>query len=447
MPNRPSALLSRPYLPLKLFVSYIAFTMVLTLYGPVTYANLRVAELVAYMTGFLMLFSLGYVAGIAMRGPMRYASRPHLRGDGLQIVKACIAVSFLYKCQELASLVATGGFDLSLEAVGHAYVDYYSDYVRGSGQYSLAYVVSIFFYLPLQIALILGFYEFRRLPKAYKALLLATVVLVVLVNVVGQGKQKQFGDVLVFALSVLLLNMGAVQGPKSSFRLATVAVSTVGLLVLMLVLYSRYSALEIDVANINKVTHPLLDYDPNHPVFLLLGDTAGLPVAIFCMYLTMGYQGLSLSFDQPFVWTYGVGNSYALTILLDKVIGLPVSVHGSYPYRVGAATGWDEAKWHTVFSWLASDLTFAGVLVLFFVVAFVYAQCWQAAVTFGDRCSIVLFAVLTLGLIFVPANNQLLHTPESFLSLAIIFYVWVARRAAPHPLVPDERLPKATGSR
>jgi hypothetical protein len=161
----------------------------------------------------------------------------------------------------------------------------------------------------------------------------------------------------------------------------------------------------------------------------LLGDTAGFPVAVFCMYLTGGYQGLSLSFDQPFVWTRGVGHSYALTILLGKVLGLPVSVSDSYPYRVGAATGWDEAKWHSVFPWLASDITFVGALVLFFFVAYVYAQCWKEAVAHRNPAAIMLFSVLNLGLAFVPANNQLLHSPESYLAVVVVFAVWVSTRS------------------
>jgi hypothetical protein len=419
--------LTAKFLPLKLFSAYIGFGVLVAVFGPVNYLEFKPLEVSLYMACFLMLFALGYAAGIAISVPVRLHQT---NGDRLviQVIKFCIAVSFLYKCYELAALAIAGNLNLSLEAIGEAYVNIYADYTRGSGTYQLGYILSIFFYLPLQVTLVLGIYYFRTLSGTYRLLVIGTIVLLVLVNVVGQGKQKQFGDVLIFALSILALQIGTHQRRSSRLALTAFAVGTVGLLFLMLVLYSRYSALEIDIANINRVTHPLLEYDATHPLFALLGDTAGFSVAVFCMYLTGGYQGLSLSFDQPFVWTHGVGHSYALTTLLDKVLGLPVSVSDSYPYRVGAATGWDEAKWHSVFSWLASDLTFGGAIVFFFFVAYVYAQCWKEAVMHKNPVSILLFCVLNLGLAFVPANNQLLHSPESYLSVLLIFAVWISTR-------------------
>jgi hypothetical protein len=433
--------LTAKFLPLKLFSAYIVFGVVVAVFGPVNYIEFKPFEVSLYMACFLILFTLGYTAGITVSVPAGFHRIASHRVLGLQVVKFCIAVSFLYKCQELAALAIAGNLNLSLDAIGEAYVNLYADYTRGSGTYQLAYILSIFFYLPLQVTLILGVYHFRSLSATYRLLVIGTILLLVLVNVVGQGKQKQFGDVLIFALSVLVLKIGAYQRRKSRFVLTAFAVGTAGMVFLMLVLYSRYSALEIDIANINKVTHPLLEYDATHPLFTLLGDAVGFPAAVFCMYLTGGYQGLSLSFDQPFIWTHGVGHSYALTTLLDKVFGLPVSVADSYPYRVGAATGWDEAKWHSVFSWLASDLTFAGAVVVFFFVAYVYAQCWKEAVLHRNPASIMLFSVLNLGLAFVPANNQLLHSPESYLSIIVVLAVWISTRhvfnarATPAPYV------------
>lgn len=409
---------------------YIALTVLLAVFGPVIYVDFKPVAVASYMACFLVVFALGYAAGIAVKVPGQDHPIEGIGRRGLQVAKLCIAVSFLYKCQELTALLMAAELDVSVSSIGEAYVNAYADYTRGTGIYSVGYVVSIFFYLPLQVALILGIYHFRNLPGTYKVLLIGTIILLVLVHVIGQGKQKQFGDVLIFALSVLAVRLGARKERAFSVTLTGLAIGAMGLSVLLLILYSRYSALDIDISNVNRFTHPLLEYDATHPVFSFLGDTAGFPVAVFCMYLTGGYQGLSLAFDQPFVWTYGVGHSYALTILADKLLGLPVSVDASYPYRVGAATGWDEAKWHSVFAWLASDMSFAGALLFFLVVAYLYAQCWKDAAAYGNPAAIMLFAVLNLGLAFVPANNQLLHSPEGYLSVVVLLVAWLSTRSA-----------------
>jgi hypothetical protein len=415
------------FFPLKAFSAYIAFTVLLALLGPVTYVDFKSVQIAAYMGCFLGIFALGYTAGTSIKVPTAPYSQ-FGEEQALQVVKLCILTSFLYKCQELIFLPANVSLDLSVEAIGEAYANYYGDYVRGSGNYDLKFIVGIFFYLPLQVTLILGLYYFRRLSNTYKLLVLGTIILLILVNVFGQGKQKQFGDVLIFGLSVLALKIATYKRSRLRILFGALAVGSAGVLVLLVVLYSRYSALDLDIENINRVTHPLLAYDAEHPTFKVLGNTAGLPVAVFCMYLTGGYQGLSLAFDQPFVWTHGIGHSYALTVFVNKVLGLPASVLDSYPYRVGAATAWDEAKWHSAFAWFASDLTFVGALLLFVFVAYIYAQCWKEAVMFNNPTSIMLFSVLNLGLVFVPANNQLFHSPESYLSVILVFTVWALTR-------------------
>ncbi|MBK7978839.1 MAG: hypothetical protein IPK06_02270 [Ignavibacteriae bacterium] len=118
-----------------------------------------------------------------------------------------------------------------------------------------------------------------------------------------------------------------------------------------------------------------------------------------------------------------VGHSYSLTIFLDKIVGLPVSISETYPYRVGAATGWGESKWHSIFSWFASAFTFVGTLFIFIPIGYIYAITWQEA-KYKNPFSIILFSILTLGLIFVPANNQLLHTPEGYLSTIFFILMW-----------------------
>ena len=84
----------------------------------------------------------------------------------------------------------------------------------------------------------------------------------------------------------------------------------------------------------------------------------------------------------------------------------------TYPYRVGNVTGWDQSKWHSVFSWFASDLTFTGTLVLFSFIGFIYARAWKSVYQFYNPISMLLFSTLTLGLIFVPAKQSIITHPR-----------------------------------
>lgn len=425
------------YLPLKMFVAYIVCTLLLALLGPVEYEGFEPFLVSAYMATFLAIFGMGYIFGAHSRLPQSLSgARESAERRMIRLFKICLALSLLYKLQEFGFLAAAGKLNLSLTSMGDAYVAMYADYVRGSGSHSVGFILGIFFYFPLLIAMILGAHYFRFLSNGYRTLVVLLFVLVFVVHTLGQGKQKQLGDITVFILSIMAVRLGAA---GSKVKVARNRVKTVrmyfiasvmlamALILFTLVLGSRYEALGIGLGNINQVAHPLIQYDEDHLVFTLFGSHFGFAAASFSGYLSQGYQGLSLAFQQPFLWTYGVGNSYALTMLLG-MLGLPVEVMDSYPARVGLASGWGFSKWHTVFPWLASDLTFPGVLLFFSVYAYGYAQVWREAVKFDNPAAVLLFALLNLGLVFVPANNQLLHTPESVVAVLGSVLLWLSSR-------------------
>lgn len=426
----------KKYLPLVAFSIYIVFTLIVAFWGPLTYIGLDAVNVIGYMFLFLVLFAVGYYLGVNGFKSRVLHDSVLVEKQIFRLLKFSILMAVFYKFQEFAVLAVTGKLNLSLANAGENYVELYADYERGTGGYDIGWVIGIFFYLPLLISMILGVYYYKKLPPMYRFFVISIFVFIFIVNTLGQGKQKQIGDMLVFLLSILVIKLGSDSNStdiKKRQRTKRVyfwglLVGLVGLFGFISILSARYAALGIDVSNIQDLSHPLIIYDIHHPVFQIFGNDIGFGIAVFSGYLAQGYLGLSLAFNEPFVWTYGIGNSYATTILFGKVFGLPVSVEDSYPFRVGADTGWGLAKWHSVFPWLASDFTFPGVLIIFFFYAFVYGRCWREATVYKNPLSILLFCILNLGLVFVPSNNQLLHTPESVLALFLIACMWINTR-------------------
>jgi hypothetical protein len=93
-----------------------------------------------------------------------------------------------------------------------------------------------------------------------------------------------------------------------------------------------------------------------------------------------------------------------------------------------ATTGWPAlSRWHTIFPWLASDFTFTGALFIIFLLAFFYGRCWKDIVTNKNPISMIMFAWLTEGLIFVPANNQLVHGIDTVITSVFLITFWLLR--------------------
>ena len=83
-----------------------------------------------------------------------------------------------------------------------------------------------------------------------------------------------------------------------------------------------------------------------------------------------------------------------------------------------------KRHWHTIFPWLASDLTFVGTLVLFFFISYFYGKSWKEVLIYNNPISILLFSLLSILFVFVPANNQILHGFDYLLITFFVVILW-----------------------
>ena len=102
----------------------------------------------------------------------------------------------------------------------------------------------------------------------------------------------------------------------------------------------------------------------------------------------------------------------------------------TYPARIGQETGWGISKWHTLFSWLASDMTYPGALIFLAFVGYLYAKAWKESISTRNPFSILLFCLLNIGLVYIPANNQLVHSPGGLallVAILVLYFVFAPR--------------------
>ena len=98
----------------------------------------------------------------------------------------------------------------------------------------------------------------------------------------------------------------------------------------------------------------------------------------------------------------------------------------TYPIRMQIQTGWPALEyWSTIFTWLASDMTFLGAILFLSILIFIWAKSWREAIVFKNPLSIVLFCNLGILWIFVPQNNQLMQTLESTVATILLVLIWL----------------------
>jgi hypothetical protein len=147
-------------------------------------------------------------------------------------------------------------------------------------------------------------------------------------------------------------------------------------------------------------------------------------------YLTQGYYGLSLALRLDFVWTYGLGNSFFLHMVEERFVGSEYARANAYPARIEHEFGYSMTqRWHTIYPWLASDLTFAGTIIFVFLIGMLLAITWFETLAGHNPFAVAMLANLSLMLFYFNANNQVLAFPVQFSATIGTLALWLITRA------------------
>ena len=151
--------------------------------------------------------------------------------------------------------------------------------------------------------------------------------------------------------------------------------------------------------------------------------------SMVALYLGNGYYGLSLALKQPFTSCYGLGHSYLASHYVGRFVS-PYFETCSYIDKIDAA-GWSKYYfWATALTWIANDVGFSGALLVLLVFAFGLAVSWRVAIT-GQTVAFLVFAQLLLGIFYLPANNQLFISPDSYATLLFWLGYWLLLQYRP----------------
>ncbi|MDX1446648.1 hypothetical protein [Lishizhenia sp.] len=345
-----------------------------------------------------------------------------------RVIEVSIKLSLVLYLINMIYLGSTGRLNLSLASLGENYSSFHEVYSEKSEQSILTFELAILVLsaIPKFLCFTLGFYYFDRLAKRYKIYFISFIILIILTQTVAFGNQKSIGDIAIYGGVVLLLKSVnfSRQRRRKLIRYAVFGfVFVFGLF--SFAQYSRLNSRNITSYDLNNHMVSYAKFDFEHPVFKIFGDNFGLGIATFTTgYLSNGYYGLSKSLESDWEWSYGVGNSVALSAIMKGVSGLD-PYEKTYLNKLETEKGIPGKKhWHTAFPWIASDITWIGTLVFFSLMSFLYGKSYKEVLVYKNPVSLMMFALLTVMFIFVPANNQIFHGFD-YLGISIfVFVVW-----------------------
>lgn len=411
------------YLPLKFHASYILFTLAFSLWGPLVYRGYNKGIVFLFMIGYLSIVTIGYHLGVNNR--ISFNSK---RKDIFKLVKRCINISVLLYLINVCYLYSIDQLNLNLLEMGKHYNEVNEYYLLKKESslftFEILFLVSVAVFK--YVSLVLGFFYYKSLSVGYRRRLIFLLVLIIITHTISAGNQKSVGDIIIFASMTIAIRSRELSPMKRKQLMRKIG--AILMLLLVLLSYSQYNRLatrDISAFEINRFMATYKYYDLSHPIFEYLGYKVGFALSAFIgSYLAGGYYGLSVCLQMPFVWTYGIGNSQAITGLVEKIFGVSIYEY-TYLNRMDVLYNVPgKQHWHTIFPWLASDFTFVGTLMLMGIVAFFYGKAWKEVILYKNPISLLLFALLSIAFVFLPANNQILHGFDYLMITVFVVVFW-----------------------
>jgi hypothetical protein len=241
------------------------------------------------------------------------------------------------------------------------------------------------------------------------------------------GTNKGLADLVIQGAGVALIKYSLPSPQKRIFsRAATVLLVVAGLIgFLGFFTYNMISRKGSEAIR-DYLPVPGIELDYSNPLVNSMPEFGKNGVASFTLYLNQGYYGLSLCLDQDFVWTKGVGHSWALQTLIGQYFQNTTFMEDTYQFRAEGTSGWSGyANWHSIYPALASDFTFPGAVIIMFGIGWLACRLWYESIYEQRLVSICLFIKLTMLIAYSSCNNQIMLGRPEFISTWGLILLWL----------------------
>lgn len=274
----------------------------------------------------------------------------------------------------------------------------------------------------------LTIFYWKEIGKVSKYLALIVSFIYILISI-NMGINKDIVEYFIILIFILLIKAIS----KSEFNIVILLKRTIIALMIVCIAFITLNYFQSTQegragGNIELYNHRANMYaDPDALLISYLPMELQGGIIALSSYMTQGYYGLSLSMKEPFTWTYGVGNSIFLMNNIESLFNLNIE-ENIYPFKT-IKYGWDPyIKWSSLYSWLASDFTFIGVFFIMAIIGFILSLSVKDMISNSNFLAIPVFSKLLILILYIPANNQVVQTGESFFAFYILLGMWLFSR-------------------
>lgn len=416
------------YLPLMLGMAYLSLTILLFFTGPFDWPVTNEGVLLFFLIVCLLAIALGFTLGVIKVG----------RGKALSSWRFFYRIGALFSIVLVfpATWVYTGKWPWEVLSVlgdqGQAYREMLAALeANESGIRSYVAIVRAIFAPFVYCVVPFAILKWKELSR-FDVLLLLGHITAVLIFSFMRGTDRETGDLLIFSMGAALIAVCrlAVERGGFPFKLSRFFVLSIALVMMLLAavyLFVERKESRMGGSDSFCVAEGVV-CSVRTPSQSALDAKSDFAMEMLTAYVAQGYYGLSLALKDDFTSTFGVGHSAFLMSAFTKILD-DSAYERSYLFKVSIA-GWsDKYQWSTIFPWLASDVGFPGVPVLIVIMGFLWGSSWKSAVLWKSDSGALVFLFLSLAVLYMPANNQLAQTLDSYFAFWVWLLLWLSQSA------------------
>lgn len=426
--------------PMKLVQIYLSVVLILFIFGPWPWPINNRPYVILYILLAQFLLFLGFRISLSKKILIIKVSN---RRSFFNLNKLCInkiilvslVISMILMIPNYLARVGSMGFNVNdffvsiVQGILNPGSQYHNKLLIVNESLNSTFLLTVnVLSAPLRWLLIpLTIVHGKKIKKSYKVGVFL-VAFVELVSWISIGTNKGIFD-LVFVIAFSVLLKMAIEGNFSSkvFQISKKNIKFIVLSGTLIAISLAYftNAISSRLGKINTFNQAARIH-VNFDSFIMMIAPKFMQEMIIAIssYTTQGYYGLSLAMGEKFDFTYGFGNSWFLMSLFEKITGNGSLKIMTYPFKI-EKYGWDPyGNWHSIFTWLASDFTFIGTLLVIFIIGYFFGEIWKSCLYQRNIFAMGLFVLFMIMFMYFPANNQIFSFVNTFAAFWGLFLLW-----------------------
>lgn len=429
------------YLPLCLIVLYVAFSLFLYEFGP--FAWITYEPVVFWLLNFSYIFALigGWKTGTTIK-VSAIKKENQLYSKTLRLLRFAIPVNLCYEylnalrrfqLQSLNPMLLIRALHNGVGNMGDAY-NLYQSSVGISGNTAFGGIYLTLFSLVWEFIsfniVILSVIFFKNLNRFSKVTTITTLALIAVEYIATGTNIGIFRLLLIFIVLFLLrIIQSKKEGGKKrntgsiAFIIFSVLMAIIMLTIFSIIMQSRGGINFWQYSNYNIGG---IRIDNGSIFFKILPSSLHMLLISVTGYLTQGLYGFSLCLRVPWHFCYGIGHS---TALMNLTKGATRAIReNTYQYRI-TQFGWEDGmRWHSMYSWIANDTSFFGVVIVMFTIGTLFCIAYRDSILTNNPFAKLIVYYFSLLSFFIPCNNQLFQSTYIMFSFITAMILWICTR-------------------